>query len=560
MKENNKTLLEKAVQSCRLNIGLVIFFSFFINMLMFVAPLHMLQVYDRVLVSRSEVTLISLSGIAIGLLVIYGILEGVRGRILIRSGVKFDEIMNDTIFRALFRGALVQPTGVSPQALRDMNSIRDFMAGGAVAAFCDAPWVPLFILAGFLIHPVLGLIYVGGAVLIFSLALLNEYLTGHQLRSGNVGGVKAQNSAAMGLRNAEVIQALGMISSIKNRWYANHKEAVGLQTSAGEKGGMVVAASRFLRLALQVTILGTGAFYAIDGEITPGAMIAASIIMGRALAPVEMAVGQWRSFVACRTAYRRLNDMLKSVPEVDKPMDLPAPTGSVTVENAIITAPESSVAVVKNVSIEINSGEALGLIGPSGSGKSTLARALVGVWRPRSGAIRFDGADLNQWDPERLGPFVGYIPQGVELFDGNVAENISRFGEMDSEKVIEAAHKAGVHEMILNLANGYETQIGSGGLALSGGQRQRIALARAVYGNPAVLVLDEPNANLDSEGENALLASLEGLKKSGSTIVVISHRPALLAVVDKIAVLKEGALIKFGPRDQVLDQLTSAPR
>lgn len=556
MDDNSKTLLEKAVRSCRGNVALVVFFSFFINMLMFVAPLHMLQIYDRVLVSRSEVTLISLSAIALGLLVVYGVLEAIRNRILIRSGIKFDETLNDTIFRTLFRGALVKPKGVSPQPLRDMNSIREFLSGGAVAAFCDAPWVPLFIAAGFMIHPVLGFISVAGAILIFTLAILNEYFTGALLRSGNMGAIQANNSASSALRNAEVVHALGMISSIKRRWFDKHREAIDLQTAAGERGGVLLAASRFLRLALQVTILGTGAYYAIDGEITPGAMIAASIIMGRALAPVEMTVGQWRSFVACRAAYNRLNEMLKSLPEIENPMDLPDPKGSITLENAIITAPESTVAIIKNISLQIEKGEVVGLIGPSGSGKSTLARAMVGVWELRGGAVRYDGADLKQWDPERLGPFIGYIPQGVELFDGTVAQNISRFGKLDSEKVVAAAQKAGCHDMILSLPAGYETQIGSGGGSLSGGQRQRIALARAVYGLPPVLILDEPNANLDSDGEAALFKTLEALKNDGHTIVVVSHRPALLAVVDKVVILKDGVIIRQGPRDEILKQLT----
>jgi PrtD family type I secretion system ABC transporter len=550
------TALQEAMRACWVNLGVVMFFSLFINLLMFVAPLHMLQIYDRVLVSRSEVTLVVLTGLAIGLLVIYGVLEGVRSRILVRTGLKFDEILNDRLFRTVFRGSVRNPGMASAQALRDMDTIREFISGGAIIALCDAPWVPIFIAVIFILHPVLGFVSLAGAVIIFALALANELVTRGLLLQGSNVSIQATNTATSSLRNAEVVQALGMISAIKDRWSKNHEAALTHQSRASDRAGSIVASSRFIRMALQVAILGTGAYLAVINEITPGTMIAASIIMGRALAPVEVAVGQWKNFLNSRNAYRRLNSMLNTIPELEAPMELPAPKGRIHVQNVVVAPPGGRVAVVKGVSLNLEPGSSIGLVGPSGSGKSSLARALVGVWPIVGGSIRYDGADLTQWDPEILGPHLGYMPQDVELFDGTVAENISRFQEVDPKAVVLAAQKAGVHEMILGLPEGYDTNIGSSGQALSGGQRQRVALARALYGEPRILILDEPNANLDTEGEQALSEALQQAKANGCTIVVISHRPSLLSGVDQIAVLKDGVLVKYGPRDRIMGELS----
>ena len=543
------------MKSCRPNLLAVVFFSAFINVLMLVAPLYMLQVYDRVLMSKSYVTLIALTVIALGCLVVYGILEFVRSRILIRTGLKLDEYLNERVFRVIFKASIGSSADTSAQALRDTDTIREFLSGGAVIAFCDAPWVPLFILAGFLLHPWLGMVSLAGAIVIFILALFNEISTRGLMGEASGKTIAATHYASTSLRNAEVVHALGMISSVMNIWGHRHSEGLVLQSRASDRAGMFLATSRFIRMALQVIILGVGAYLAVRGDITPGTMIAGSIIMGRALAPVEMGVSQWRTFVFTRNAYRRLSEIMGSNDIPDPPMPLPELIGEVTIDKLIVIPPGAETPVLMNISLSVTPGTALGLIGPSGSGKSSLARALVGVWRPHAGSIRYDGAELTQWDPEQLGPYLGYMPQDVELFSGTVADNISRFQQADSTTVVEAALKAGVHELILEFPDGYNTQLGENGYALSGGQRQRIALARALYGKPKVLILDEPNANLDTEGEQALAEALNKAKEAGQAIVVISHRASLLSIVDNVAVLKDGVLLRFGKRDSVLAEL-----
>ena len=519
---------------------------------MFVAPLHMLQIYDRVLLSRSEVTLVVITVLAIGLLVIYGLLEGVRSRLLVRTGLKFDEILNDKTFRAVFRRSVQQPRNATPQALRDMDSVREFLSGGAVIAICDAPWVPIFIAVGFLLHPLLGTVSLFGAIVIFLLALTAELSTRNLLYKGNSQNLLANHNVNTSLRNSEVVHALGMIAAIKRRWSENHDKALTFQATASDRAGTIMACSKFVRMALQVLILGVGAYLAVLDEITPGTMIAASILMGRALAPVEMAVGQWRSFVNSRLAYERLQKLLEATPEPEETMDLPEPTGNVTVDKAVLGPPDDPAVIIKGVSFNIEPGKALGIIGPSGSGKSSLAKAIVGVWPVRSGSVRFDGAEINQWSPEKLGPYIGYMPQDVELFDGTVAQNIARFTEVDPDLVVLAAKKAGVHDLILTLPDGYDSNMGPSGQALSGGQRQRIALARALYGKPKILIFDEPNAHLDTMGESALANSIDIAKSDLCSIVLISHKPSLLKKVEDIIVLKDGTVVNSGPRDQIL--------
>tara|TARA_Y100000588_G_scaffold361659_1_gene422690 strand:+ start:1322 stop:2944 length:1623 start_codon:yes stop_codon:yes gene_type:complete len=524
-------------------------------MLMFVAPIHMLQIYDRVLVSRSDVTLLVLTLLAVGLLVIYGVLEGVRSKILIRVGTKFDELVGQRLFNLVFETAVRQPKLVPGQALRDMDTVRDFISGQAIIALCDAPWVPLFIAVGFFLHPLLGLVSVIGAVIIFILALINELWTRRGLTEANTLTIQAANELGSSLRNAEIVKALGMVGGVKKTWNQNHDGALTKQVSASDRAAAVVASSRFVRMALQVIILAVGGYLAIQDEITPGVMIAASILMGRALAPVEMAVAQWRNFIGVRTALQRLNSLVDSQPESKELMELPAPRGFVSFESVFARPPETGTLVLLNVSIQFEPGSFTALVGPSGCGKSSLVRTLVGVWPAVRGTVRIDGANIDNWSPERLGPHIGYMPQDVELFNGTVAENIARFQMIDSPKVVEAAEKAGAHDLILKLPDGYDTNIGSQGQALSGGQRQMIALARAMYGDPQIIVLDEPNASLDGEGEKKLAGAIMTAKQSGATVVVVSHRPALLSIADNIGVMNHGRVINFGPRDQILNEL-----
>ncbi|MDC0400179.1 type I secretion system permease/ATPase [Alphaproteobacteria bacterium] len=548
--------LKDGLRRCRGSIFITIFFSMFINLLMFVAPLHMLQIYDRVLVSRSDITLLVLTLLALGLLVVYGFLEGIRSRVLVRAGLKFDEFISDRVFRATFEIARKNSgSSTASQALRDMDNVREFVSGMAVVALCDAPWVPIFIAIGFFLHPALGFVSLGGAIIIFILATINEFITRNLLNEGSRYGLAATSMANRSLRNAEVIHALGMVGALKEHWGNEHNKALKAQTYASDRSGALMAASRFTRMALQVTILGVGAYLAIYDEITPGTMIAASIIMGRALAPVEMAVGQWKNIIAIRGAYSRLEQMLAVTDPLKEQMELPKPQGNISAEDLVVIPPGSQDAVVKGLNFSLDQGSSLAIIGPSGSGKSSLLRALVGIWRPSRGVVRYDAADLQQLNNEELGPYIGFMPQSIELLDGTIASNISRFGDVDADEVVTAAKKAGIHELILKFPDGYDTKMGANGKTLSGGERQRIALARALYGSPKLLILDEPNSNLDMSGEAALAKALEAEVKAGTTIIVVSHRQALLSVVDNVMVLRDGVMVHSGPREQVLQQI-----
>ena len=553
--ENDDNLLKRSLKKCSSKLIIVIFFSFFINLLMFVAPLHMLQIYDRVLVSRSEITLLVLTALAIGLLIIYGVLEGVRSRILVRVALRFDELVSGRMFNIAFDSAINKPNMSPEQSLRDIDTIRDFIGGGAVVALCDAPWVPIFIWVVFVLHPTLGWVALSGAVIIFFVAIINELLTRTSLSEATKLRIQSNNDAALSLRNAEIVKALGMVAGIRDSWNKNRNGSLRFQTVATDRAGGIVATSRFIRMALQVIILATGGYLAIQDLITPGMMIAASIIMGRALAPVDLAVAQWRSFVSVRDSYSRLKSIVDTQPEQKEFMELPAPSGKLKLEGVFVRPPNVETIIVNNITLSFSPGTVTGIVGPSGCGKSTLVRAIVGVWPTFRGNVRFDEASITNWSPETLGPFIGYMPQDVELFSGTVAQNIARFQAIDSNEIVMAAQKAGVHELILQLPSGYDTNIGAGGQALSGGQRQRLALARALYKSPKVIVLDEPNSNLDAAGEKALADCIIAAKNNGATVIVISHRPALLASTDKIAVLNQGALVKFGERDQVLSEL-----
>jgi len=551
----SKNVILEAFRATRPGFLTAIFFSFFINILAFVSPLYMLQIYDRVITSRNVVTLIALSVIAVFLVIIYASLEKVRSAILVRVGILFSNLSRSRLFDAVLRGNLLQPGRGHTQAIRDLDTIREFLTGSGLISFCDAPWVPIFVVGCFILHPWYGYIATAGAVLIFCAAIANELLTRKQLKAASTSAIVASSYAAATFRNAEVLHAMGMLPGLRERWLGRQDEGLKMQAAASDRAGHLVAASKFLRVFLQIAILGTGAYLSIQQESTPGAMIAASIIMGRALAPVELAVANWKGFVAARSAYERIMSLFGVLPDEVEKLPLPPPEGHLAVENMVAIPPGGKDPVLRGISFVLQPGEALGVLGPSAAGKSSLARVLVGVWPTALGKVRIDGAEINHWAPERLGRHIGYLPQDVELFSGTIAENIARFADLNADEIIAAARLAGVHDMVQAMPGGYNTQIGEGGTALSGGQRQRIGLARALYGKPAYIILDEPNASLDADGEAALLSAIQQLRQEGSTVVLITHKTNILATVDKILVLSHGQVAGFGSRDEILSKL-----
>lgn len=533
-------------------------FSAIINLMMLIPSLYMLQVYDRVLASRNEVTLLMLTLMMLGAYLVMSALEFVRSFVLIRVGARLDTTMNKRIYTAAFEQNLKQGGGNAGQALADLTNIRQFLTGSALFAFFDAPWFPIYLIVIFMFEPSLGVFAVCGVAVLIILAYANEVVSKKPLAEANSMAIQSSMLATNNLRNAEVIEAMGMLPNLQARWYKLHGRFLSLQAEASEKGGIVSALTKFVRISLQSLVLGYGALLAVEGKISPGMMIAASILMGRALSPVEQVIGVWKSWSSTRSAYERLNELLSNNPPRHAGMSLPKPEGAMTVESVTAAPPRSQVAVIKNLTFAIQPGDVLGIIGPSGSGKSTLARLLVGVWPAASGKVRLDGADIYQWNKDQLGPHMGYLPQDIELFGGTVSENIARFGEIDSEKVIQAAQRAGVHDMILHFPNGYDTQLGDGGAGLSGGQKQRLGLARAMYGDPSFIVLDEPNSNLDDVGEAALVAAIQDLRQRGKTIVLITHRTSIIGITSKLLLLKDGVAQLFGPTDQVLAALNQA--
>jgi len=530
-------------------------FSFFVNLLQLVAPLFMLQVYDRVLQSRSGETLVALVVIAVVLLIVMGLLEAIRSRVLVRMGARIDQLMGGRLLQSLLEVTNRTGRGQEGQVLRDLDTLRNFITTSGIFALFDAPWVPVFIFVMFLFHPMIGAVGVVGAIILFALALATELRTRDPLRLASMYASRANDFAETSRRNAEVVQSLGMIGGVRRKWQGMHDAALSLQSIASDRAGSITGASRAFRFTLQVAILAVGAYYVLQHEITPGVMIAGSIIMGRALAPVEQAIGVWRQFIQSRSAYDRIKTLLAKAPPKQPSMPLPAPKGRLLVDKVVFGHPGGK-PVLKGVSFSLEPGESVGIIGPSAAGKSTLARILAGAWLPAAGSVRLDGVDLATWDREDAGQYVGYLPQDVELFGGTVKENIARFQDAEPEQIIEAARKADVHEMVLQLPKGYETEIGESGSSLSGGQRQRLGLARALFGNPRFLVLDEPNSNLDSDGEEALRQTILQLKAEGVTVVVIAHRPSILSVVDKVLFLRDGLPEMFGPRADVLARLT----
>jgi len=531
-------------------------FSLVLNLLALTVPLYMMQVFDRVLSSRSHETLFFLTLIGIGALVVLACLDGLRSRVLARIGVWVDRSMSPEAFaRAL--EAQVQGRVYRMEALRDIAQIRGFLSGATLFALFDAPWVPIFLFVIFLLHPWLGLLAFVGALVLFGLALVNEYSTRGKLKEAGGRQIRNMRSAEDALRNAEVLDAMGMLGPILRRWYDDSDEVIRDQQIASDRSGMILAFSKFIRLALQMAILGMGAYLVLDQRLSPGGMIAGSIILSRALQPVEQSIGTWRQLIGAREAYHRLVRFFEQEWLPRQSISLPPPEGRLESDRVVYVFPGGERPVLKGVSFALEPGGSVAVIGPSAAGKTTLARILVGVIRPSSGAVRLDGADVFAWKREDFGQHVGYLPQDVELFTGSVLRNIGRLGDPDPDDVVKAAQLAGCHEMILGLPRGYDTEIGEGGSQLSGGQRQRIALARAVFGEPRLLVLDEPNASLDDLGEQSLIRALLQMKERGATVVMIAHRTRMVRTMDHVLILRDGAVDRFGPREEVLASLAN---
>jgi ATP-binding cassette subfamily C exporter for protease/lipase len=535
-------------------------FSLAINLLLLAPSLYMLQTYDRVLTSRNESTLLVLTLLLVGLLALEAALEFVRSRVLTRVSAALDLQLDSRLFDAMFTQSL-RGQGSTDRVLSDLGHVRQFLTGKGFLALFDAPWLPIYLVVVFLLNPWLGLFGLVSAAILVGLAWYNQSATGELLTLSGQHGAAASQQAAATVRNAEVIDALGMLGAMRRRWLVRQNEYLGVMGEANERAAKIGGLVRFSRTVLQSGILGFGAYLVIQNQLTPGGMIAASILLGRALAPVDLAIAHWRNVVAARDAFTRLNEMLGNTPSLNQLMTLPRPQGVITAERLFVGAPGKREPILKGLSFQINRGQTIAIVGPSAAGKSTLARALVGVWAPLSGALRLDGAEIATWNREELGPCLGYLPQDVALFDGTVAQNIARFGAIDSDQVVSAARRAGVHDLILHLAQGYETLIGSGptSVTLSGGQRQRLGLARALYGDPVLVVLDEPNANLDEAGEAALIVALRDLKAQHRTVFIVTHRANLLTQTDAIMVLVDGEIQALGPSADIINGARERP-
>lgn len=538
--------------------GAIFLFSIFVNLLMLTGPIFMLQVYDRVLGSRSEETLVALFGLVGFLYLMMALLDYARGRIAGRAAARFQTLLDSRVFTAMIRRTSLSREKLSPTAgLRDLEAIQRLLASPALLAFFDIPWTPVFLLGIFVFHPWLGTLAVVGGGILVVIAVMNQVRTRHPVIEANQAAARADQMAEQLRSEAEMVRSLGMQGAAFDRWNMARVRAQELGLNAADRSGSYMTASKSFRLFLQSAMLGLGAYLVLQGSVTAGAMIAASILMGRALAPVEQAIGQWALLQSATRAWNNLGELLSEVPPEQPRTALPRPRARLNLQQVTVVPPGQSQAALRLVSFALQPGEALGVIGPSGAGKSTLARALTGIWTPAGGRIRLDDATLDQYEPDVLGQYIGYLPQRVTLFDGTISENIAKLSlQPDAEKVVAAARKAAAHEMILKLPDGYDTRVSANGGGLSGGQIQRIGLARAMYGDPVILVLDEPNSNLDNEGSAALNESIRQVKAAGGAVLIMAHRPAAIQECDLLLMLEDGMRKAFGPRDEVLRNMT----
>lgn len=527
-------------------------FSLVVNLMMLAPSLYMLQVFDRVMSSQNEFTLIALSLITLFFFTVMAFGEWARSRLLVRMGTRMDEMLSSRVFSASFEARLNKTDQTATKAFSDLTNIRQFLTGNGIIAFFDAPWTPIYMVVLFMLHPLLGSVSLAGALLLSGMARLTDKLTMQPLEKTQDANVQVSTYLSSKLRNAEVIESMGMLDDLRRRWQAKHQHYLHLNSRTHDLNHRIQAVTKFVRYTLQSLILGAGAILVIGGKLSPGAMVAASILMGRALAPVELVIGTWRGFSSARTSFKRLETLFARHPERESGVFHATPRGQVSLQKLVATAPGRTTPILKELDLEFLAGMVTGIIGHSGCGKSTLARVMLGIWPHVEGKVLLDGEGLSTWSRQELGPYLGYLPQDVQLFEGTVAANIARFGVIDSEKVIRAAQMAGVHDMILRLPNGYETPVGEVGNYLSGGQRQRVGLARAIYGEPSLIVLDEPNANLDEMGEKALVQAIQQLKAQGKTIILITHRLQILSITDRILLMQQGGVQAYGVRDDML--------
>lgn len=547
--------LSAVLWGLRREFAIVGIFSLVANALMLMPTIYMLQVYDRVLISRSETTLLVVSLITLFLFGVMAFSERVRSRVLVYTGLHLDSVLSSRVFHSSF-DARLQQAGSSPsRAFGDLLQVRQFITGQGVFAFFDVPWFPIYIAALFFMHPLLGWLGIGFSCVQGALAWFGHRRTIAPAEAASRASSEMAAYLQGKLRNVEVLESMGMVGKLRAHWQRRHVQALALQSASQSLGHRMASVSKFIRYSQSSLALGAGGLLVLEGHLSPGGMIASNILMSRALAPIDLLVNTWRPFISARSAFRRLEKLLRENPVRDPNLHRMAPGGALTLRDVVATAPGREAPILAGVTFEVQPGSVTVVLGPSGSGKSTLARTILGIWPDVSGEVLLDGIPVSSWDRGELGPHVGYLPQDIELFEGTIAENIARFGRTDSEKVIAAAQAAGLHEMILRFPKGYDTPVGEAGGLLSGGQRQRIGLARAIYGNPVLVVLDEPNANLDDVGEQALVSAVQRLRAAGRTVVLITHRPGILAVADNVLALRDGQVQAFGARDTVLASL-----